>query len=463
MKNVMSLSVIILAAGRGMRMHSAKPKVLHLLAGKPLLEHVILQAQTLSPTEIFCVVGEGREQVMESLKAYPVRWIHQEKQLGTGHAVLQVLPHLNPAYPVLILYGDVPLISSDTLKQLLNTLVNHELSLLVAQLENVEGLGRIVRDKQGKIQRIVEERDATNEEKKIKEINTGVLAASFSALQHWLPKVTTQNNQHEYYLPDVINLAVAAGVAVITHTALHADEILGVNTRAQLAHLERVYQKKRIENLMAQGISFTDPARCDVRGEVIAEPDVLIESNVLFEGQVSLGEGTVIGPNNHIRDSRIGKNVVIKANCVIEEAEIADGCVIGPFSRIRPGTELKENVHIGSFVEVKKSKIGKGTKANHLTYLGDADIGEEVIIGAGTITCNYDGVDKHETRIKDRAFIGSNTALVAPVEVGQDAVIGAGSVITKDAPAAQLTLARSRQTTIAHWQKPKKRKKICVE
>ncbi len=456
----MSLSVIILAAGRGTRMYSSKPKVLHLLAGQPLLAHVIKQIQPLQPSEIFCVVGYGHEEVMAQLGHYPVQWIHQAEQLGTGHAVMQVLPHLNPHHRVLVVYGDVPFITAETLQTLLTTLTTQALALLVASVDDPAGLGRVVRDAQGQMLRIVEERDATETEKQIREINTGVLAASAGVLQHWLPKVTTQNNQHEYYLPDVINLAIAAGDAVAACRALSQDEILGVNTRLQLTQLERLYQKKTADALLLQGVSLTDPARFDLRGVLHAGEDVLIESNVLLEGEVFMGAGTMVGPNTLIRNSRIGKNVVIKANCVIEDAEIADDCVIGPFARIRPKTKLKEGVHIGNFVEVKNTVMGPESKANHLAYLGDASIGQGVNVGAGTITCNYDGINKYQTIIEDGAFIGSNTSLVAPVHIGVNATIGAGSTITKAAPSESLTVARSRQTTVAGWRRPKKEEKI---
>lgn len=452
----MSLSVIILAAGLGTRMRSKKPKVLHLLAGKPLLEHVIARVQSLKPMEIFCVVGHGHEQIKSQLGHYPVQWVYQAEQLGTGHAVLQALPQVNSSNQVLVLYGDVPLITLESLRCLIDSMEKNTLSLLVANVANPAGLGRIVRDSAGQLQRIVEEKDATAIEKAIHEINIGVLVTSCQTLNRWLPHVTTKNNQHEYYLPDVVNLAVAAGESVATCAALSEEEILGINTRAQLAALERVYQAQCADRLMAAGVSLADPARFDLRGNLLADEDVFIDSNVLFEGDVQIGSGSMVGPNNHIRNARIGKNVVIKANCVIEDAEIGDGCVIGPFARIRPQTVLKENVHVGNFVEVKKTVIGKDSKANHLTYLGDAVIGEKVNVGAGTITCNYDGVNKFQTIIEDGAFIGSNTSLVAPVRVGNNATIGAGSTITKEAPDEMLTLARSKQINIPGWKRPKK-------
>ncbi|MBI5447974.1 MAG: bifunctional UDP-N-acetylglucosamine diphosphorylase/glucosamine-1-phosphate N-acetyltransferase GlmU [Gammaproteobacteria bacterium] len=455
----MPLSIIILAAGRGVRMCSNKPKVLHLLAGKPLLEHVFRQAENLAPAEIFCVVGHEQNQIKEALGHYPVNWIVQAEQRGTGHAVMQVLPVLNPEHQVLVLYGDVPLIQSDTLQKQLATLHDHVLSLLVATVVNPEGLGRIVRESTGKLSRVVEEKDAAPEEKKIREINTGVLAAQPGVLQRWLPCVTAQNNQHEYYLPDVINLAAQAGESVATCVASAEKEVLGVNNRLQLASLERVYQKNLAEKLLLSGVSLADPSRLDVRGELQVAEDVHIESNVLFEGHVSLGAGTQIGPNNYIRETQIAKNVVIKANCVIEGALIEEGCVVGPFARIRPGTVLKKQAHIGNFVEVKKTIVGEKSKANHLSYLGDAIIGRGVNVGAGTITCNYDGVNKYQTMIEDGVFIGSNTSLVAPIRIGMNATIGAGSTVTKEVPGDVLTVARGRQVNIPGWKRKTSTKK----
>lgn len=452
----MTLSVVILAAGRGTRMNSNKPKVMHLLAGKPLLEHVIQQVKRLSPAAIYCVVGHERQVVMDALSHYPVKWVVQETMLGTGHAVLQALPQIDPHHRVLVLYGDVPLISATTLQNLLDSLEKQDLSLLTATVPDPHGLGRVVRDSVGKLLRIVEEKDATDEERLIQEINTGVLAAMPGVLGEWLPKVTAENKQNEYYLPDVVNLAIAAGRPVSSCVARTQEEVLGVNTRAQLAKAERAYQQHCAEKVMQAGVSLTDPARFDLRGELVAGEDVVIESNVLLEGHVVLGAGTMIAPNNLIKNSRIGQRVVIKANCVIEDADIGDDCVIGPFARIRPKTVLESKVHIGNFVEVKQTKVGAGSKANHLSYLGDALIGEQVNIGAGTITCNYDGVNKHQTIIEDGAFIGSNTALVAPVRVGVNATIGAGSTITKEAPDDMLTVARSRQTQVTSWKRPKK-------
>lgn len=455
----MSLSVIVLAAGRGTRMNSNRAKVMHTLAGKPMLAHVLEQVYQLAPAAVYCVVGHEREQIMEAFPKENLHWVMQEEMLGTAHAVLQAIPHLNPQHQVLVLYGDVPLISAELLKKLLSRLEGNDLSVLTAYVEAPFGLGRIVRDSVGNLQRIVEEKDATQDEREIDEINTGVLAAQAGVLPHWLPQVKAENKQGEYYLPDVLNLAILAGRPVASCLADSEMEVLGVNTRSQLARAERIYQQKKAEALMAAGVTLLDPARFDLRGELVAGQDVSIAPNVLIEGQVFIGDASNIEQNVVINNAKIGKRVKIRPNCVIEGAEIGDDCVIGPFARIRPGTVLKEKVHIGNFVEVKQSQLGEGSKANHLTYLGDAVIGPAVNIGAGTITCNYDGANKHQTTIEAGAFIGSNTALVAPVTIGEQATVAAGSTITKNVSPATLAIARTKQSEVKAWKRPRKGEK----
>lgn len=452
----MPLSVIVLAAGRGTRMNSNQAKVMHTLAGKPMLAHVLDQLAPLEPAAVYCVVGHERQQVIQAFPDKKIQWVIQETMLGTAHAVLQAMPLIDPTHQVLVLYGDVPLISSALLRHLLLSLEKNDLSVLTAYVKEPFGLGRIVRDSVGNLQRIVEEKDATQDERAIDEINTGVLAAQPGVLPHWLPQVKAENKQGEYYLPDVLNLAILAGRPVASCLADSEMDVLGVNTRLQLARAERIYQQRRAEQLMASGVTLLDPARFDLRGELLAGQDVSIEPNVLIEGQVYIGDASSIEQNVVIKNTKIGKRVKIRPNCVIEGAEIGDDCVIGPFARIRPGTVLKEKVHIGNFVEVKHSQIAEGSKANHLAYLGDAVIGPMVNIGAGTITCNYDGANKHQTIIGAGAFIGSNTSLVAPVTIGEDATIAAGSTITKNAPPASLSIARAKQTEVKAWKRPKK-------
>jgi bifunctional UDP-N-acetylglucosamine pyrophosphorylase/glucosamine-1-phosphate N-acetyltransferase len=455
----MSLSVVILAAGQGTRMRSALPKVLHPLGGVPLLQHVIHTARQLGPSGIHVVYGHGGEHVRDALSHETVNWILQDQQLGTGHAVEQAMPAIADPDTVLVLYGDVPLIKADTLSHLMQQAERGSLSVLTATLDDPRGYGRILRDAQGRLVGIVEQKDASEEQRQICEINTGFLAAPAERMRAWLARLDNTNAQGEYYLTDVIAMAAGDGVAVDSTTADNEYEILGVNDRVQLASLERVYQRNQAERLMRSGVTLADPERLDVRGAVDAGQDCYIDVNVVFEGEVTLGERVHIGPNCVIRNASIGDDVQILANCVIEEGVIGQQSRIGPFARIRPETQLEERVHIGNFVEIKKSRIASGSKVNHLSYIGDTHMGSRVNIGAGTITCNYDGAYKHLTEIGDDVFVGSDTQLVAPVKVGDGATIGAGSTITRDVPPGELTLSRSPQQTRAGWKRPVKTKK----
>jgi len=426
-------------------MHSDLPKVLHPLAGKPLLAHVIDSAREIGAQQICVVYGHGGEQVRAALDAPDLAWALQEPQLGTGHAVMQALPHLAVAVSpaptfTLVLYGDVPLTRASTLRRLIAAAGSNSLALLTAHLDNPRGYGRIVRVA-GKVTRIVEEKDADDAERSIREINTGILVAPTAALARWLPGLGNGNAQGEYYLTDIVALAVAEGMPVVT---AHPDapwETEGVNSKLQLAQLERVFQRNLAERLMEQGVTLADPSRIDVRGELVCGRDVSIDVNCLFEGRVVLGDG-----------------VQVRANCVLENAVVGAGSIVGPFARLRPGTELGRDVHIGNFVEVKNSSIADHSKANHLAYIGDATIGSRVNVGAGTITCNYDGANKFRTVIGDDAFIGSDTQLVAPVTVGRGATLGAGTTLTRDAPPDQLTVSRARQMSIPGWKRPVKKK-----
>lgn len=453
----MGLNVIILAAGEGTRMRSSRPKVLHCLAGRPLLEHVVDTARAVEAGRIFVVYGHGGDNVRTELAHLSAEWVEQPDRLGTGHAVQQVVPHIDPADTVLVLYGDVPLIRPDTLRRLVDSAQASGLSLITARVKQPQGYGRIVRDEQGRIARIVEEKDANGAELEIDEVNSGIMAFRADRLARWLSGLGNDNAQGEYYLTDVVALAVAEGIEVGCTAPEAADEILGVNNRSQLAALERRYQQRQAERLMLEGVTLLDPARFDLRGELTAGRDVTIDVNVVLAGRVVLGDGVTVGPNTVIRDAVVADDVAIDANCVIENADIGPRCRIGPFSRIRPETALAEGVHVGNFVEIKKASVGAGTKINHLSYIGDASLGSDVNIGAGTITCNYDGANKHRTEIGDRAFIGSDTQLVAPVKVGAGATIGAGSTITHDAPAEELTLSRAPQQTRSGWKRPSKR------
>jgi bifunctional UDP-N-acetylglucosamine pyrophosphorylase/glucosamine-1-phosphate N-acetyltransferase len=456
------MNVVILAAGMGKRMQSALPKVLHPLAGKPLLSHVIDTARELSPARLCVIYGHGGEAVLESVDAPDIAFAKQEPQLGTGHAVMQAIPHLNDDEPTLVLYGDVPLTTKNTLQQLLDSASRDKLAILTVELADPTGYGRIVREhgnKQGNIVRIVEQKDATEDECEIREINTGILVAPTASLKRWLASLSNNNAQGEYYLTDIVARAVADGVPVVSTQPAAEWETLGVNSKVQLAELERVHQRNVANKLLEQGVTLADPARIDVRGTLLCGRDVSIDVNSIFEGRVELEDGVTIGANCVIKDARIAKGASIKPFCHVEAAIIGAHSVIGPYARLRPGTELAEDVHIGNFVEVKNSQIAAHSKANHLAYVGDATVGSRVNIGAGTITCNYDGANKFRTVIEDDAFIGSDTQLVAPVRVGKGATLGAGTTLTRDAPEGKLTVSRGKQMTIEGWKRPVKQKK----
>ena len=453
----MPFSVVILAAGQGKRMHSDLPKVLQPLGGRTLLEHVVATAALLKPDAMYVVYGHGGEQVQNALKHLDVHWVRQAEQIGTGHAVLQALPQIPDAHRVLVLYGDVPLLRGATLQALLTAATRGELAILTAKLSDPTGYGRIVRDAEGQVARVVEQKDASAAELRIDEASTGPLACQAGALRRWLQSLGNDNAQKEYYLPDVVPAAIGEGVLVTAITAADESEVAGVNDRAQLAAAESALRRARAADLMQRGAILRDPERIDVRGELECGRDVVIDINCIFEGRVKLGHRVRIGPQVLIRDCELGDDTEVYANSVLEGASIGARVRIGPFARLRPGAALADEVHVGNFVEVKNSRLGQGTKANHLAYLGDADLGRAVNVGAGTITCNYDGVNKHRTVIGDDAFIGSNTSLVAPVTVGAGATIGAGSVISKDAPAGELTLERSQQKTVPGWKRPQKK------
>ncbi len=452
----MGLSVIILAAGQGTRMRSDLPKVLQSLAGQPLLAHVLDCSRELGADAICVVYGHGAEEVQARFPDADIRWALQQQQLGTGHAVQQAMQGTPDDKQVLILFGDVPLLRPATLVALVHATGEDELSVLTVDMDDPTGYGRIVRDGDN-VSRIVEEKDATDDEKAIVEINTGVMLCKGERLRKWLANLDNANTQGEYYLTDVISMAVADGLIVHGIKAQEQVEVMGINDKKQLAEAERALQARLVDELMAQGVGFADPARVDIRGTLSCGKDVFIDVNAVFEGEVSLGDGVRIESNNLIRDSQLGASVVVHSNCHIEGATTGDNCEIGPFSRLRPGAELANNVKVGNFVEIKKSTVADGSKVNHLTYIGDSDIGEGVNVGAGTITCNYDGANKYRTTIGDGAFIGSGVNLVAPVEVGKGATIGAGSTITKSAPDDQLTLERAKQTTIRGWKRPTKK------
>jgi bifunctional UDP-N-acetylglucosamine pyrophosphorylase / glucosamine-1-phosphate N-acetyltransferase len=456
----MPISVVILAAGQGKRMQSDLPKVLQPVAGRPLLKHVIDAARELSASDIHVVYGHGGERVREALAAENVTWALQAEQLGTGHAVQQAMPGVPDDHLVLILFGDVPLVQAATMQRLVDAAADGEaLGVLSVRMQDPTGYGRIVRDRAGTVARIVEHKDANQKERAIDEVNTGLMAASAKRMREWLAQLRNDNAQGEYYLTDVVVLAAKAGLKVNVIPADSEDEVLGVNDKVQLAEVESIYRRRRATELMLQGVTLVDPARFDARGPVTAGRDVHIDVNVVLEGKVSLGNRVRIGPNVVIRDSEIGDDAEIHANCVLDRAKVGARAVVGPYARLRPDAVLHEEVHVGNFVEVKKSELHRGAKANHLTYLGDATIGEKVNVGAGTITCNYDGANKWRTEIGAGAFIGSGAMLVAPVKIGAGATIGAGSTITKDAPDDKLTLERSKQLTLVGWKRPVKQPK----
>ena len=453
----MKITTIILAAGKGTRMCSDLPKVLHKIANRPLLRHVYDMSYQLNNNVIKIVYGHGANLVRKVLADIDVSWVEQKQQLGTGHAVQQVSDQISDSDIVLILYGDVPLLKLATVKGLLANVSDKTLALLTVKLKNPTGYGRIVRDSSGKVTKIVEEKDASITEKEIVEGNTGIMAVEGNKLKKWLNQLSNHNAQGEYYLTDIIEMAVADQITIITTQPESVDEVLGVNNRIQLSHLERVYQQEQAIMLMERGVTLMDPARFDLRGTIVKLGiDIVCDVNVIIEGENSIGNNVIIGANTHIKNSIIADNVEILANCIIENSVVGQGSKIGPYARLRPETVLAENVHIGNFVELKKSTVASFSKINHLSYIGDATVGAQVNIGAGTITCNYDGVNKFRTIIEDGAFIGSDTQLIAPVTVGKNATIGAGSTITRDSPENQLTLSRAKQMTLAGWKRPVK-------
>lgn len=457
----MSLDIVILAAGQGTRMYSNTPKMLHKVGGKTMIERVVEVAQTLNPDRIHVIIGHGGEQVKQTLHGFDVNWVVQETQSGTGHAVLQALPYLSAANQVLILSADVPLIQVPTLQALIASSSNHlndaaSLALLVASVANPMGLGRIVRDTTNHIQAIVEEKDASPEQRRIHEIYSGICCAPADALTRWLPALSCENAQGEYYLTDIIAMAVNDKLPITSLQVEDLSEILGVNNRIQLQEAERVWQTRVTHQLMRSGVTLADANRVDVRGELHCGKDVYIDVNAVFQGQVQLGDNCHIGPNCTLTDVTLGANCDILPNSVLEGCVIGDDCQIGPFARIRAGTKLAARCKIGNFVETKKAVFDTDTKASHLSYLGDVTIGKHVNIGAGTITCNYDGVNKHQTIIEDGVFVGSDTQFVAPVTVGENATIGAGSTIRKNVPANELTLTASIQKTVYGWKRPLK-------
>ncbi len=452
----MNLEVVILAAGQGTRMQSKLPKVLHPVAGKPLLEHVVLTAQALNPSAVHAVVGHGAEQVQAALSDYPINWVLQKQQLGTGHAVLQALPSIAQDSVVLILYGDVPLTELNTLQALVAA-AHSGPALLTATITNPQGYGRILRNDLGELVGVVEEKDANGHQRKICEINTGLLAAPCSDLKTYLPRVENDNQQKEFYLPDILSLATQEGRKIASCQAGSELEILGVNDRVQLNQVEREYQRRQAETLMRAGVSIADVNRLDIRGDVTCAADVVIDVNVVLEGSITLGKGTVIGANCVLRDVSVGPGTTIHPMSHLQEADVGADCNVGPYARLRPGTVLADGARIGNFVETKNTTVGSNSKVNHLSYIGDCEMGDGVNIGAGTITCNYDGANKHATTIGDDAFVGSNSTLVAPLEIEQAGFVAAGSTVTKAVGKSELAVSRSRQRNIQGWEPPHKR------
>jgi bifunctional UDP-N-acetylglucosamine pyrophosphorylase/glucosamine-1-phosphate N-acetyltransferase len=452
----MPLDVIVLAAGQGKRMKSDLPKVLHPIAGRPLLAHVLDAARALAPRKTIVVHGHGAEKVRAAFADAGVEWVLQAEQLGTGHAVQQAMPHVKGDADVLILYGDVPLVRAESLKRLVDA-ARDGVAVMTTELADPKGYGRIVRSGKDGVERIVEEKDASDKERAIREINTGFMALGAKRLAGWLGKIGNANAQKEYYLTDIVTLAVKDGVHVVAVKVSDATEVSGVNSKAELAALERAWQQGRARRLMDEGVSLADPSRIDVRGGLACGRDVAIDVNCVFEGDVKLGDGVRIGPNCVLRDVSVGAGSEVLAFSHLDDAEVGARCRVGPYARLRPGASLAEDVHIGNFVEVKASRIGVKSKVNHLSYIGDSELGSGVNVGAGTITCNYDGVAKHRTVIEDDCFIGSDATLVAPVRIAKGSYIGAGSTISKDTPAGQLTVGRARQVSIPGWKPPQKK------
>lgn len=453
----MKLRVVILAAGKGTRMRSDLPKVLHKVANKPMVEHVIDTARSLKPEAINLIYGHGGEQLQNTIQGEDLTWVEQREQLGTGHAVQQVIPYLKDDEKVVILYGDVPLLTESTLIKLLTATQTTELGLLTMTLDDPNGYGRIVRNTDKQVTGIVEQKDANAEQLAIQEVNTGIMIADGAKLKAWLENLSNDNAQKEYYLTDIVAMAAEQGVTIATAQPDATYEVEGANNRQQLAQLERAFQRRQADELMTQGVTLIDPARFDCRGKLTVGNDVTFDINVVIEGDVTIGNNVTVEPNCVIKDATIGDNTVIRANSHIEGAAVAQNCKVGPFARLRPGAELADEAQVGNFVEMKKSRLGKGSKASHLTYLGDAQVGEYANIGAGTITCNYDGVNKFLTEIGNGAFIGSNSSLVAPVKIGNNATVGAGSVVTREVADEELAVARGKQRNISGWQRPQKK------
>ena len=456
--NTPPLEVVILAAGKGTRMLSALPKVLHELAGKPLLSHVLDTGRQLGAHRLHVVYGFGGDQLRDMVEADDVNWVLQAEQNGTGHAVQLALKTIDDASTVLVLYGDVPMVSVHSLQAMLDAAGHDAVGLMTAYLEDPAAYGRIVRDDNQRFREIVEYSDASDTQRSISEINTGFLAAPAKRLKKWLSEIDSDNAQGEFYLTDIFSLAVADGVGVETCQPVQTHEILGINNRVDLAVVERIYQQQTAQRFMEQGLSLRDPGRFDLRGTLKHGQDCSIDINVVISGNVTLGDRVAIGPNCTLKDMHIGNDVSIQSNCVLEQARIGDAAQIGPYARLRPEADIERDAHVGNFVEIKKSRIGKGSKVNHLSYVGDSDVGSGVNVGAGVITCNYDGANKHKSIIGDDAFIGSDTQLVAPVTVGKGATIGAGSTIISDTPDNTLTLSRATQVSIEGWQRPVKKK-----
>ncbi len=452
------MNIVILAAGMGKRMYSSLPKVLHPLAGKPMLSHVLDAARGLNPTKLIVVYGHGGELVRERVAADDVVFVKQEKQLGTGHAVLQAVPELDDSVPTLVLYGDNPLVNPVSLKRLVDTAGGQSLGILTVTLDNPTGYGRIIREK-GDIVRIVEQKDGKPEELAVNEVNTGIMCAPTAPLKRWLATLGNNNAQGEYYLTDIVGKALAENIAVVSSQPDQVCEAMGVNSKPQLAELERIYQRQVADRLLAQGVTLADPNRIDVRGRLTCGRDVFIDVNCVFEGDVELGDGVIVSPNCVIKDTKVEAGAEIRGFCHLEGAKVGAGSLVGPYARLRTGADLGEEVHIGNFVEVKNSQIAAQSKANHLAYVGDSSVGTRVNIGAGAITCNYDGANKHRTVIGDDAFIGTNCELVAPVKVGAGATIGAGTTLTRDADPGALVVTRAKQVSVSGWKRPTKEKK----